>query len=59
LVKVDAPIGLIFVANKLMAKEWVKRLYVLKVEPFQTEQYQGLTVDELIRLKRVVSAEVD
>jgi hypothetical protein len=59
LVKVDAPIRLIFLANKLMAKEWVKRLYVLKVEPFQTEQYQGLTIDELIRLKRVVSAKVD
>jgi len=59
LVKVEAPIRLIFVANKLMAKEWVKRLYVLQVEPFQTEQYQGLTIDELIRLKRVISAEVD
>ena len=59
LVKVEAPpIGMTFVANKLLAKEWVKRLYVLKVEPIQTEEYQGLTVDELLRLKRVIPAEV-
>jgi len=57
LVKVDAPIRMIFVANKLMAKEWVKRLYVLKVEPFRTDEYQGLSVDELLKLKRVISAE--
>ena len=57
LVKVEAPIRMIFVANKLLAKEWVKRLYVLNIEPFQTEEYQGFTLDELIRLKRVIPAE--
>jgi len=57
LVKVDAPIRMIFVANKLMAKEWVKRLYVLKVEPFKGDDYQGLSVDELLKLKRVIPAE--
>ena len=57
LVKVDAPIRMIFVAKKLMAKEWVKRLYVLKVEPFRTDEYQGLSVDELLKLKRVIPAE--
>ena len=57
LVKVDAPIRMIFVANKLMAKEWVKRLYVLKVEPFRTDEYQGLSVDELIKLKRLLRTE--
>ena len=31
-VKVDAPIRVIFVANKLMAKEWVKSLHVLRIE---------------------------
>ena len=55
LVKVEAPIRMIFVANKLMAKEWVKRLYVLKVEPIQPEEYQGLSIDELIKLKGLVS----
>jgi len=55
LVKVEAPIRMIFVANKLMAKEWVKRLYVLKVEPIQPDEYQGLSIDELIKLKRLVS----
>lgn len=57
LVKVDAPIRMIFVANKLMAKEWVKRLYVLKVEPFKGDDYQGLSIDELLKLKRVIPAE--
>ncbi len=57
LVEVEAPIRMILVANKLMAKEWVKRLHVLKVEPIQPEEYQGLTIDELIRLKRLVRSE--
>ena len=57
LVKVEAPIRMIFVANKLLAKEWVKRLHVLYVEPIQPEEYQGLSIDELIRLKRVIPAE--
>lgn len=57
LVKVEAPIRMIFVANKILAKEWVKRLHVLQVEPIQPEEYQGLTVDELIRLKRILPAE--
>ena len=56
LVKVEAPIRMIFVANKLLAKEWVKRLHVLKVEPIQLEEYRGLTTDELIKLKRLVSS---
>lgn len=29
LVRVEAPIGVILVANKIMAKEWVKRLHVV------------------------------
>jgi len=56
LVEVEAPIRMIFVANKLLAKEWVKRLHVLKVEPIQPEEYRGLTTDELIKLKRLVSS---
>ena len=58
LVKVDVPIRMIFVANKIMAKEWVKSLHVLKVEPIQTDEYQGFTVDELMRLKRIIPSEV-
>ena len=57
LVKVEAPIRMIFVANKLMAKEWVKRLHVLHVEPIQPESYQGLSIDDLIWLKRVTATE--
>jgi len=58
LVKVDAPPStMIFVANKLMAKEWVKRLHVLYVVPIQPDEYQGLSIDNLIWLKKVVPAE--
>ena len=57
LVKVDAPVRMIFVANKLLAKEWVKRLHVLYVEPIQPDEYQGFSIDELIWLKKVVPAE--
>ena len=35
LVKVDAPIRVIFVANKIRAKKWVKSLRALNVEPAQ------------------------
>jgi len=38
LVKVDAPIMAIFVANKILAKEWVRRLHVLRVEPVEREK---------------------
>ena len=31
--KVDAPIRVIFVANKVLEKEWVRRLHVLRIEP--------------------------
>jgi hypothetical protein len=57
LVKVEAPIRMIFVANKILAKEWVKRLHVLHVESIKPEEYQGLSIDELIRLKRIMPAE--
>ena len=32
LVKVDAPVRVISVANKISAKKWVKSLHVLKIE---------------------------
>ena len=54
LVKVEAPIRMIFVANKLLAKEWVKRLHVLHVEPIKPDEYQGLSVDEPLSLRRVI-----
>lgn len=37
LVKVDAPIRVVFVANKILAKEWVKNLKILRIEPEPSE----------------------
>jgi len=37
LVKVDAPIRVVFVANKILAKEWVKGLKILRIEPEPVE----------------------
>jgi len=37
LLKVDAPIRVVFVANKILAKQYVKRLQVLRVEPEPVE----------------------
>ena len=51
LVKVTAPMRLIFVANKILPNKWVKQFYILKVEPFKPHDYEGFTVDELIRLE--------
>ena len=58
MVKVEAPIRAVFVANKILPKEWVKRLFMLKVEPFRIDEYQGLTYGELLRLRRVIPVEV-
>ena len=54
-VKVNAPIRVVFVANKILAKEWVKRLHMLKVQPFRIDEFQGLTVDELLSIKRKIA----
>ena len=43
--KVDAPIRVILVANKILAKEWVKRLRILLVEPVEPEKP---TLNELL-----------
>ena len=57
MVKVEAPIRMIFVANKILSKGWVERLHVLHVEPLKPEEYQGLSIDELIKLRRIIPAE--
>lgn len=38
MVKVDVPIRAIFVADKILEKEWVRRLHVLRVEPVERER---------------------
>jgi hypothetical protein len=50
LVKVTAPMRVIFVANKILHNKWVKHFCILKVEPFKPDEYQGFTAGELSRL---------
>ena len=38
LVEVEAPIRMIFAANKIRTKKWVKGLHVLNVEPAQSTE---------------------
>ena len=54
LVKVDAPIRVIFVANKIRAKEWLKSLHVLRIE--YTEPSEALKPAEREPLKTRVSS---
>ena len=54
LVKVTAPMRVIFVANKILPYKWVKNFAILKVEPFKSHDYEGFTADELIRLKGLI-----
>jgi len=54
LVKVTAPMRLIFVANKILPNKWIKQFCILKVEPFKPNDYEGFTADELIRLKELM-----
>ena len=48
LVKVDAPIRVIFVANKIRAKKWVNDLHVLNVEPAQPTEAPKPAEQELL-----------
>jgi len=54
LVRVTAPMRLIFVANKILPNKWVKQFCILKEEPFNPHDYEGFTVDELVRLGRLI-----
>jgi len=49
LVKVDAPIRVIFVANKIRTKEWVKSFHVLNVEPAQPTEAPKSAEQELLK----------
>jgi len=54
LVRVTAPMRLIFVANKILPNKWIKQFCILKVEPFNPRDYEGFTVDELAKLGRLI-----
>lgn len=47
LVKVDAPIRVVFVANKVLAKEGVKSLQILRIEPELSETPKHTTTEQL------------
>jgi len=49
LVKVDAPIRVVLVANKIQAKKWVKSLHVLSVEPVQPTEAPEPAERELLQ----------
>ena len=53
LVKVDAPIRIVSVANKILAKEWAKGLRILRIEPHELgETPKAHTESELLKLAR-------
>jgi hypothetical protein len=55
MVQVECPATVGYAAaDDLSAKGWAKRLEILQVEPFHPQHYEGLTIDELIRLKRLI-----
>ena len=57
MVQVEAPIRAIFVADKIMPKEWVKRLVVLKVQPFQFDRDSRPGARELLRAQIALTKE--
>ena len=50
LVKVDAPIRVIFVANKIRAKKWVKNIHVLEVGPSEAKEVSELVALDLVKI---------
>jgi hypothetical protein len=60
MVQVECPVTVGHAAvDDLAAKGWAGRLEVLEVEPFKVHDYVGLTIDELIRLKRLIHEKGD
>lgn len=51
-VKVDAPIRVVFVANKIRAREWVKNIRILRVEPLETAETSKQAEPETLKLVR-------
>lgn len=51
LVKVDAPIRMILVANKIRAKKWVKSFHVLKVGPAVSTEAPEPAERELVEVQ--------
>jgi len=52
LVKVEAPVRVVFVANKILAKEWAKGLKILRLEPIGISEATKLSEAELVKLAR-------
>lgn len=44
-VEVEAPLSVVLVANKIMAKEWVKRLDTLVEKPLELDRHKSTTGD--------------
>ena len=53
IVKVEVPVSnwVVFAANKVLAKKWVKHLHALNVEPFGAGEYLGACEDALVNAK--------
>jgi len=49
LVKVDAPVRMIFVANKIQGMKWVRSLHVLKVEYTESTEAPKSAAPELLK----------
>ena len=49
MVKVEAPAGVEFVTDKILAKEWVKRSKVLPIEPAEPSEAIKLATPEFMR----------
>ena len=46
-VPIDVPITVALVANKILEKEWVRRLHVLKVEPVERNRAKPIEYDRI------------
>jgi len=57
IVKVEAPVRLISVADKILPKKWVKRLVILKVEPFRFNESSGVRACELLKARGPLTTE--
>ena len=55
LVQVEAPIRVIFVADKILAKKWVKRLHILRVQPFHFNGNSKASARELLKARSALA----
>ncbi len=59
LLQIEAPLRAILVADKILPKKWVKRLLIMKVEPFQFRRDAASSAKRLMENHKRITTEIE